>query len=75
MAVLGALVGGALVGLFVALIQRHDRMDALLASIVTLLMLYSVNFQVMGKPNLNLMRFDVFSLLFGVLKLKALLSA
>lgn len=64
-AVMGAVIGGALAGLFVALIQRHDRMDALLASIVTLLMLYSVNFQIMGKPNLNLMQFDVFSLVFG----------
>lgn len=61
----GALMGGALAGLFVATIQRHDRMDALLASIVTLLMLYSINFQVMGKPNLNLMQFDLFASFFG----------
>jgi putative ABC transport system permease protein len=54
-----SLIGGFVAGILVALIQRHNRVNPLVASIIMLFMLYSINFQVMGKPNINLMLYDI----------------
>ena len=58
-AVFLALMAGSLAGICVALIQKYARLPALIASILMLFMLYSINFEVMGKPNLSLLSFDI----------------
>ncbi len=59
-AFLAAGIGGALAGMGVSLIQWRGKIESLLAGILALFMLYSINFDVMGKPNISL--FDVNSL-------------
>lgn len=54
-----ALLFGFAAGSIVALIQRHNRVNALVASIIMLFMLYSINFQVMGRPNISLLAHDL----------------
>jgi putative ABC transport system permease protein len=60
---------GALAGLGVSRIQAHEKINSLMAGIIGLFILYSVNFQVMGRPNISLMSipkispFYVFSLI------------
>lgn len=54
-ALLLGLGAGAGVGIMVALIQRYAAIDSLIASILALFMLYSVNFKIMGKPNISLL--------------------
>jgi putative tryptophan/tyrosine transport system permease protein len=54
-AFLAAGVGGALAGMGVALIQYKGRINSLLAGILALFMLYSINFDVMGRPNIDLL--------------------
>lgn len=56
-----ALLLGFTAGCIVALIQRHNRVNALVASIIMLFMLYSINFQVMGRPNISLLAHDLLS--------------
>lgn len=46
--------GGALAGVGVSLIQYKGRINSLLAGILALFMLYSINFDVMGRPNISL---------------------
>lgn len=60
MAFLLAGVGGILAGIGVSIIQFKGRINSLLAGILALFMLYSINFNVMGKPNISL--FDAISL-------------
>ena len=55
-----AILGGALCGIFVSLMQRKGKMNALVSSIIMLFMLYSLNLQIMGKPNINLLGYDCF---------------
>jgi putative ABC transport system permease protein len=50
-----ALLAGAIIGGLVALIQKSIRINSLLASILMVFMLYSINFKVMGKPNISLL--------------------
>lgn len=47
-------IGGALAGIGVSLIQYKGRINSLLAGILALFMLYSINFDVMGRPNISL---------------------
>ncbi|MBS0351727.1 MAG: ABC transporter permease, partial [Proteobacteria bacterium] len=47
-------LGGAMAGIGVSAIQFRDRINALLAGILALFMLYSINFDVMGRPNISL---------------------
>jgi putative ABC transport system permease protein len=49
---------GALAGLVTALLHTKLRIDPLLASILTMLGLYSVNLRIMGGPNLSLHLLD-----------------
>lgn len=60
LAIISAFLGGAVCGFFVYILQRKGRMNALISSIIMLFMLYSVNLQIMGKPNINLLSYDVF---------------
>ncbi|MEM7403051.1 MAG: ABC transporter permease [Myxococcota bacterium] len=50
-----AITAGGLAGVAVALIQRRNRISPLLAGILALFILQSVNLQVMGRPNLPLL--------------------
>lgn len=54
LAFLVAGIGGALAGIGVSIIQFKGRINSLLAGILALFMLYSINFNVMGKPNISL---------------------
>ena len=49
-----AILAGMLAGIGVALIQKGNRINSLIAGILALFILQSVNFQVMGRPNINL---------------------
>ncbi len=54
-AVILAILGGGVIGLLVALMQKYGKLDSLITSILAVFMLYSVNFEVMGQPNINLL--------------------
>jgi putative tryptophan/tyrosine transport system permease protein len=53
-----ALFGGALAGIAVCLLQRYAKINSLLASILAVFMLTSINFAVMGLPNINLLNYS-----------------
>ena len=59
LAFLAAGIGGALAGIGVSIIQFKGRINSLLAGILALFMLYSINFNVMGKPNISLFNGDI----------------
>ena len=59
LSILLALVAGGAAGVGVSMIQKYARLPGLTSSILMLFMLYSINFEVMGKPNLSLLSFDV----------------
>lgn len=59
MALFLALTGAAFCGLCVCMMQRKGRMNALISSIIMLFMLYSINLQIMGRPNINLLGYDL----------------
>lgn len=50
-----ALMSGALFGTIVSLISKLTKMDSLIISILVIFMMYSINFQILGKPNLSLL--------------------
>ncbi len=50
-----ALIAGACAGLTTGILSLHWRMPVLLASILVLTSLYSINLRIMGKPNIALM--------------------
>lgn len=54
------LVAGAVFGLCVALMQRVTKLEALITSILALFMLFSINYAVMGRPNISLLNSPVF---------------
>lgn len=55
-----ALVGGALAGIAVGLLQRYAKINSLLASILAVFMFTSINFGVMGVPNINLLNYSTY---------------
>lgn len=57
-AVLVAAVAGMLAGVVTGLLHTKLKIPALLAGILTMIALYSVNLRVMGKANLSLLRLD-----------------
>jgi len=57
-ALLLSLLGGFLSGISVALIQYKDKVNSLIAGILALFILYSINFQVLGRPNISLHSYD-----------------
>ena len=63
-AIIIAAVAGALAGVVTGLLHTKLKIPALLAGILTMIALYSVNLRIMGKANLSLLRVDtVFSYL------------
>ena len=50
-----ALTVPSLAGIAVALMRKIARIDGLIASVLAIYMLYSINFKVMGRPNINLL--------------------
>ena len=67
--VLAAVSAGGLAGVGVAFIQRHDKIDPLVAGILALFMLYSVNFHIMGIPNINLLHSETLLKIFDRLNI------
>lgn len=55
-----ALLGGALIGIGVTLMQRLAKINSLIAGILATFMLYSVNFGVMNQPNISLLNNNIF---------------
>jgi putative ABC transport system permease protein len=53
-----ALIGGLAAGLITGLLHTKLKIPALLAGILTMIALYSVNLRVMGKANISLLRTD-----------------
>ena len=53
-----AVLAGAISGVMVSLIQRNNKVDSIVAGILAVLMLYSINMQTMGKPNISLLQFE-----------------
>ncbi len=51
-----AVLAGIIAGIIVTIMQRVARIDSLIASILAVFMLYSVNFDVMGQPNISLLQ-------------------
>jgi putative tryptophan/tyrosine transport system permease protein len=54
-AILFALLACAVVGVLVALMQNKGKIEPLIASILMIFMLYSVNLKTMGQPNIDLL--------------------
>ncbi len=50
----------AFIGVVVAVIQKITKLDSLITSILAVFMLYSINFKVMGRPNINLLSVPTF---------------
>ncbi len=55
-----ALLGGLGAGFGVFLLQRFAKINALIASILAVFMLFSVNFGIMGQPNISLLNVQTF---------------
>src|SRR3990167_10024863 len=58
--VIAGLLGGALIGIGVAFMQRVARINSLIAGILATFMLYSINFGVMNRPNISLLNSHIF---------------
>jgi putative ABC transport system permease protein len=61
-AVILAVVLPSLAGLAVAMMRKFARIDSLIASVLAIYMLYTINFSVMGRPNINLLSTHLFLL-------------
>lgn len=59
LAMLAALIAGALAGVFVALVQRHNRIDPLIAGILMAFILNSLSLVIMQRPNIGLLGTDL----------------
>lgn len=59
-AIICALIGGAIIGVGVTLMQRIAKIDALISGILATFMLYSVNFGIMNQPNISLLNNHIF---------------
>ena len=57
-ALLGACVAGMLAGIITGILHTKMKIPALLAGILTMIALYSVNLRIMGKANLSLLGVD-----------------
>jgi len=60
MAIVLAVAGGMLIGALVAAMQRITKINSLIAGILATFMLYSVNFGIMGMPNISLLNSHVY---------------
>lgn len=52
---IAAMLGGIVVGIGITMMQRYAKINSLIAGIIGVFMLYSVNFAVMGQPNIGLL--------------------
>lgn len=74
--ILGAMVGGALAGIVTGVLYTKLKIPAILAGILTMIALYSINLHIMGKANISLLRADtVFSLTGKLLHVGSSVSA
>ncbi|PIZ04178.1 MAG: ABC transporter permease [Gammaproteobacteria bacterium CG_4_10_14_0_8_um_filter_38_16] len=60
LSVIAGLLGGAIIGIGVTVMQRVAKINSLIAGILATFMLYSVNFGVMNRPNISLLNSDIF---------------
>ncbi len=58
LALLAAILGGALAGLVTGLLHTQLKVAPLLAGILTMIALYSINLRIMGQANLSLLRVE-----------------
>ena len=58
LATLLAILGGMLAGLVTGLLHTRLKIPALLAGILTMIGLYSINLRIMGRANVSLLRLD-----------------
>jgi putative ABC transport system permease protein len=58
--VIAGLLGGALIGILVTIMQRVAKINSLIAGILATFMLYSVNFGVMNRPNISLLNSSIY---------------
>ncbi|OGT43337.1 MAG: hypothetical protein A3F13_05615 [Gammaproteobacteria bacterium RIFCSPHIGHO2_12_FULL_40_19] len=58
--IIAGLIGGALIGVGVTIMQRVAKINSLIAGILAVFMLYSINFGVMDRPNISLLNSNIF---------------
>ena len=58
--IIGGLLGGMIVGILVTVMQRVAKINSLIAGILAVFMLYSVNFGVMNRPNISLLNSNIY---------------
>ncbi len=58
--IVAGLLGGMIIGILVTVMQRVAKINSLIAGILAVFMLYSVNFAVMNKPNISLLNNHIF---------------
>ncbi len=76
LSILVAGIGGMAAGAVTGWIHTKLKIPALLAGILTMIALYSINLHIMGKANVSLLRMDtVYSMLGGVLHTPNMWSA
>ena len=63
--ILGAAVGGMIAGAVTGWIHTKLKIPALLAGILTMIALYSINLHIMGKANVPLLRVDTIYIMLG----------
>ena len=71
LSILVAAIGGAIAGIITGLVHTKLKIPALLAGILTMIALYSINLHVMGKANVSLLRMDTVYTYLGVLNLRS----
>lgn len=57
LALIVAILAGCCAGVVVGIMQRREKLEPLLVSVIALFMFYSINLNVMGSPNINLQNF------------------
>ena len=55
-----AILAGAVFGVLVSLIQHKNRIKPLIAGILMVLMLQTINLQILGRPNVSIYGYDSF---------------
>ncbi|MHA6481156.1 ABC transporter permease [Paenibacillus sp. strain BS8-2] len=58
LALIGAFIGGGLAGLCTGLLHTKGKINGLLAGIIMMIALYSINLRILGKPNVSLRNAD-----------------
>lgn len=69
--ILGAAIGGMLAGVVTGWVHTKLKIPALLAGILTMIALYSVNLHVMGKANVSLLRMNTIYTYFETMNIPA----